>query len=83
MINTLYHARRLTGVEKIYAVIGGSHLMNASEERLWQTIDALRGFGIQKMGLCHCTDLPAASLLVQEFSESFFFNKAGTRFTLP
>ncbi len=83
MINTLYHAKHLTGVEKIYAVIGGSHLMNASEERLWQTIDALRGFGIQRMGLCHCTDLPAASLLVQEFSESFFFNKAGTRFTLP
>ena len=83
MINTLYHARRLTGVEKIYAVIGGSHLMNASEERLWQTIDVLRGFGIQKMGLCHCTDLPAASLLAQEFSKSFFFNKAGTRFTLP
>ena len=83
MINTLYHARRLTGVEKIYAVIGGSHLMNASEERLWQTIDALRGFGIQRMGLCHCTDLPAASLLAQEFSESFFFNKAGTRFSLP
>lgn len=83
MINTLYHARRLTGVEKIYAVIGGSHLMGVSEERLWQTIDALRGFGIQRMGLCHCTDLPVASLLVQEFSESFFFNKAGTRFTLP
>jgi 7,8-dihydropterin-6-yl-methyl-4-(beta-D-ribofuranosyl)aminobenzene 5'-phosphate synthase len=83
MINTLYHARQLTGVEKIYAVIGGSHLMGVSEERLWQTIDSLKGFGIQRMGLCHCTDLPAASLLSQEFSESFFFNKAGTRLTLP
>jgi len=78
MINTLYHARQLTGVEKIHAVIGGSHLMNASEERLWQTIDALRGLGIQRMGLCHCTDLPVASLLAQEFGEVFFFNKAGS-----
>jgi len=78
MINTLYHARQLTGVEKIHAVIGGSHLIGVSEERLWQTIDALRGLGIQRMGLCHCTDLPTASLLAQEFGECFFFNKAGS-----
>ena len=81
IINTLYHAQQLTGTGKIYAVIGGSHLMGVSEERLWQTIDALRGLGIQRMGLCHCTDLPAASLLAQEFGESFFFNKAGTVIT--
>ena len=34
-------------------------------------------------GLCHCTDLPATSLLAQEFGEGFFFNKAGTTFELP
>jgi len=78
MINTLYHARKLTGVDKIHAVIGGSHLVGVSEERLWQTIDALRSLGIQRMGLCHCTDLPVASILAQEFRESFFFNKAGS-----
>jgi 7,8-dihydropterin-6-yl-methyl-4-(beta-D-ribofuranosyl)aminobenzene 5'-phosphate synthase len=83
IINTLYHARPLTGVEKIRAVIGGSHLIDISEERLWRTVDALRGFDIDRMGLCHCTDLPAASLLAQEFSESFFFNKAGTVTEIP
>jgi 7,8-dihydropterin-6-yl-methyl-4-(beta-D-ribofuranosyl)aminobenzene 5'-phosphate synthase len=83
MINTLYHAMQLTGVDKIHSVIGGSHLMGVSEERLWKTIDALKGFGISRIGLCHCTDLPAASLLAQEFSDSFFFNKAGTRVILP
>jgi 7,8-dihydropterin-6-yl-methyl-4-(beta-D-ribofuranosyl)aminobenzene 5'-phosphate synthase len=77
IINTLYHARKLTGKEKIHTVIGGSHLVGASEERLWQTVDALRQLNIQKLGLCHCTDLPAASVLAQEFSEVFFFNKAG------
>jgi 7,8-dihydropterin-6-yl-methyl-4-(beta-D-ribofuranosyl)aminobenzene 5'-phosphate synthase len=78
VINTLYHARQLTGVDKIHTVIGGSHLIGLSEERLWRAIDALRGLGIQRMGLCHCTDLPAASLLAREFSEAFFFNKAGS-----
>jgi 7,8-dihydropterin-6-yl-methyl-4-(beta-D-ribofuranosyl)aminobenzene 5'-phosphate synthase len=78
IINTIYHARELTGIEKIHAVIGGSHLMNTSEERIWQTIAAFREMGVEKLGLCHCTDLPAASILAQEFGDGFFFNKAGT-----
>jgi 7,8-dihydropterin-6-yl-methyl-4-(beta-D-ribofuranosyl)aminobenzene 5'-phosphate synthase len=64
-------------------VIGGSHLVRVSEERLWQTIAALRELGVQRMGLCHCTDLPAASLLAQEFGDKFFFNKAGSVVQLP
>lgn len=83
MINTLHHAQQLTGVIKIHAVIGGSHLIGASEERIWSTIDSLRKFGVQKLGLCHCTDLPAASLLAHEFPETFFFNKAGSIIDLP
>ena len=83
IVNTLYHARQLTGRETIYAVVGGSHLINTSEERLWQTIGALRELGVQRLGLCHCTDLPAASVLAQEFGESFFFNRAGTVIELP
>ncbi len=79
IINTIYHAREITGIDQVYAVVGGSHLMNTSEERIWQTIAAFRELGIAKLGLCHCTDLPAASILAQEFGEGFFFNKAGTR----
>jgi len=78
IINTLYHAQKLTGVETINAVIGGSHLINASEEHLWQTISVLKELDVQKLGLCHCTDLPAISILAQEFGDKFIFNKAGT-----
>jgi 7,8-dihydropterin-6-yl-methyl-4-(beta-D-ribofuranosyl)aminobenzene 5'-phosphate synthase len=79
MINTLYHARRITGVNEVQAVLGGSHLIGASEEQLYQSIAALRDLGVQKLGLCHCTDLPVISVLSQEFGESFSFVKAGTR----
>ena len=75
LINTIYHARQLTGVEKIRAVIGGSHLMGVSEERLWQTISALQEIDTQKLGLCHCTDLPAASILAHEFPGTSFLIK--------
>jgi len=79
MINTIYHAQKITGISEIQAVIGGSHLINASEERLWQSIAELKNLGVQKLGLCHCTDLPAISLLAQEFGENFVFIKSGTR----
>jgi 7,8-dihydropterin-6-yl-methyl-4-(beta-D-ribofuranosyl)aminobenzene 5'-phosphate synthase len=83
IINTLYHAQQLTGTAEIHTVLGGSHLLRSSEERLWQTIAALRELDVQRLGLCHCTDLPAASVLAQEFREKFFFNKAGTIVQLP
>jgi 7,8-dihydropterin-6-yl-methyl-4-(beta-D-ribofuranosyl)aminobenzene 5'-phosphate synthase len=83
IINTLYHAQQLTGTAEIHTVIGGSHLLRSSEEQFWQTIAALRELDVQRLGLCHCTDLPAASLLAQEFREKFFFNKAGTIVQLP
>lgn len=83
IINTLYRARELTGDNRIYAVLGGAHLMDASEIRVWQTTAALQELGIQKLGLCHCTDLRAISLLTREFGEAFFFNKAGTVTEIP
>lgn len=78
IINTIYHAQQLTGIKAIHTVLGGSHLINASEGRLWATIAALKDFGVQRLGLCHCTGLPVVALMAQEFGDRFFFNNAGT-----
>jgi 7,8-dihydropterin-6-yl-methyl-4-(beta-D-ribofuranosyl)aminobenzene 5'-phosphate synthase len=83
IINTLYHAQRLTGVTKIHTVLGGCHLMDASNERIRLTIMALRDMGVEKLGVSHCTGLPAACLMAQEFGDRFFFNNAGTVINLP
>jgi 7,8-dihydropterin-6-yl-methyl-4-(beta-D-ribofuranosyl)aminobenzene 5'-phosphate synthase len=82
MINTIYHARNITGVNEVQAVIGGSHLIGASAERLYSSIVALRELGVQKLGLCHCTDLPVISVLAQEFGDNFIFVKAGMHIDL-
>ena len=83
IINILRHARNITGKENVYAVIGGTHLVSASEERLARTVVDLREMGIQKLGVSHCTGFFAAARLAQEFSDIFFLNNAGTRFSLP
>jgi 7,8-dihydropterin-6-yl-methyl-4-(beta-D-ribofuranosyl)aminobenzene 5'-phosphate synthase len=83
IINTLRHARKLTGKELIYAAIGGTHLLNASEDRLQKTAAELHEMGVQYLGVSHCTGFEASSYLSQEFGKGFFLNNAGTQLNLP
>jgi len=82
MVNTLLYAQRLTGKQSVYAVIGGAHLVRASEERVARTINDLKEMGIKKLGVSHCTGFPAQARLYHEFGDAFFLNNAGTRITL-
>ncbi len=83
IINTLYHAQKLTGVEQISMVLGGCHLIGATEEQIWLTIAALKELGVPRIGVSHCTGLPAAAIMAQAFGDNFFFNNTGTHITLP
>ncbi len=83
IINTLYYAQQLTGVTPIHTVLGGCHLFSASREQIRSTIAALKELGVQKLGVSHCTGLPAAAIMAQEFGDKFFFNNAGTSINLP
>jgi 7,8-dihydropterin-6-yl-methyl-4-(beta-D-ribofuranosyl)aminobenzene 5'-phosphate synthase len=77
MINTLHHARKITGVEQIHMVVGGTHLLHASKERIDLTIAELKRLGVHKIGVSHCTGPTAAAMLFQEFGDNFFFNNSG------
>ncbi|HBX23382.1 MAG TPA: MBL fold metallo-hydrolase [Desulfotomaculum sp.] len=77
-VNTVLHAKTITGVDRVHAVVGGTHLLRAGEERINQTIAALRELGVEKLGVSHCTGLPAAAVMAREFGSDFFFNSAGT-----
>ncbi len=81
VINTLRHAQKLTGMELIHAVVGGTHLIRASEVQMELTIAELKEVGVQQLGLCHCTGMGAATRLTQEFGEGFLFNNVGTHIT--
>jgi len=83
MVNTLRRAQSLTGKELIYAAIGGTHLFRASDERIEKTIADLKGMGIQKLGVSHCTGFRATARLAQDFENGFFMNNAGTKLVLP
>jgi 7,8-dihydropterin-6-yl-methyl-4-(beta-D-ribofuranosyl)aminobenzene 5'-phosphate synthase len=79
IINTLYHAREISGRQEIQMVIGGCHLMNASNERINKTITALKELDVRKIGVSHCTGQETSAIMAQELGERFFFNNAGTQ----
>jgi 7,8-dihydropterin-6-yl-methyl-4-(beta-D-ribofuranosyl)aminobenzene 5'-phosphate synthase len=83
MINTIRHLQHVTGEERIYCVIGGTHLFNATQERLDLTVADLRETGIQRLGVSHCTGFNASCRLAKEFQDMFFLNNAGVILTLP
>ncbi|MGP8079844.1 MAG: MBL fold metallo-hydrolase [Dehalococcoidales bacterium] len=79
MINTLYHAQKITGRKEIRMVIGGCHLINSPLERVYRTIDALEALNVQKIGVSHCTGLESSAIMAQALGDRFFYNNACTR----
>ncbi|MFC1821437.1 MBL fold metallo-hydrolase [Thermodesulfobacteriota bacterium] len=82
IINTIHHFQKITGEELVYCVVGGTHLIGASPERLALTVGDLKETGIQKLGVSHCTGFQASSWLAREFPDLFFLNNTGSQFTL-
>lgn len=84
VINTVNYARKLTGIDRVYAVIGGFHLSGQPfRHALEPTLDALRMFDPQVLVPMHCTGIEAKSLLYREMPDRIKISGVGTTFSLP
>jgi len=77
VVNTLDYISKLTGYNKIYAVIGGMHLLNASQIRIANTIEALKKYEIKKIVPLHCTGQKAMQDFKTDFGDKCLFLGAG------
>jgi 7,8-dihydropterin-6-yl-methyl-4-(beta-D-ribofuranosyl)aminobenzene 5'-phosphate synthase len=80
IVNTLNHVCRLSGVSSVYAVLGGFHLLQANEERLRLTMNALSDISPEILAPCHCTGDMAIHTLKETFQERVVPCEAGTEF---
>jgi len=78
MINTIYHARQITGEKRVHTIIGGTHLFPKTTEQRTQTINALKEIGVERIGVSHCTGFEASQMLAEAFGDRFFGNHAGS-----
>ena len=83
VINTVQHARQLTGIEKIAAVMGGFHLSGLFfEQAIEPTVAALKQIDPGLIVPAHCTGWKATHRIAREFPDAFIQNSVGTRFLL-
>lgn len=83
VINIVEHARALTGVEKVHAIIGGTHLGPINPLQRKYALDYLGSLGLDLLAANHCTGLPVMAAMAGIFGERFRFASVGTVFTLP
>lgn len=83
VINTLLHAKKVTGISDIYAVIGGFHLTGRIFEPIIPpTIQALKEINPKVIVPEHCTGWRATHDIAREFPEAYIPNSVGTTFIL-
>ncbi len=59
LVNTLEHVRANIDQKAVFAIIGGFHLVQASDEQLRWTAGKLKDFGVSKIIGSHCTGINA------------------------
>ena len=82
LVNTLTYVEKLTGGGRVYAVAGGLHLLNASEERMKKTCSYLADKGVSRLIPCHCTGEKAVVRLKKICGLSVEEGYAGAEFDL-
>jgi 7,8-dihydropterin-6-yl-methyl-4-(beta-D-ribofuranosyl)aminobenzene 5'-phosphate synthase len=71
IVSMVKKAINISGVNEVYAVIGGFHLIEADDERIISTIKALKHLGVKKIYTGHCTGFKAETMFIEEFGKDF------------
>jgi 7,8-dihydropterin-6-yl-methyl-4-(beta-D-ribofuranosyl)aminobenzene 5'-phosphate synthase len=82
IVNAVKQAQKLTGIEKVYAVMGGFHLTNAKAEVIQQTVAGIKAMNPEYIVPTHCTGFEAISAFAREMPDKFILNTVGTRYTI-
>ena len=82
LVNTLDYVSELTGCRRMCAVLGGFHLVGATEERIARSVEALRRYDVQRIGPAHCTGRPATAQILTAFPERFVALATGSQVTI-
>lgn len=69
LINSIEHAQKITGVDRIAGVLGGLHTIGASRDRLEATFAALERINPEKLYPLHCAGQVESVEMLQRFPD--------------
>ena len=81
ILNTLKRAQEVSGVEKIYALVGGFHLAPAPDDYLRQVMAGLGKFDLEHVMPMHCSGQNFVDLAAKEMPDKLVLCGTGSSFT--
>jgi 7,8-dihydropterin-6-yl-methyl-4-(beta-D-ribofuranosyl)aminobenzene 5'-phosphate synthase len=82
IVNTVSYAQEISGVEQVWAIIGGFHLAPASEGDIQRTIDELARDSLRPKMIVpsHCTGFNAIRRFASRMPDEFVLGTVGTTY---
>jgi len=80
ILNTVNYAQEISGVERVWAVLGGFHLGPASDEEIERTIDEIKKLEPAMVVPSHCTGFKAISQFAARMPDQFVLGAVGTKY---
>lgn len=82
IVNTLEYAKRISGVSKIHAVVGGFHLTGKFYQPIIDdTVSSIKQMAPKVVIPSHCTGLRALVKIANAFPDAFVENSVGSTFS--
>jgi 7,8-dihydropterin-6-yl-methyl-4-(beta-D-ribofuranosyl)aminobenzene 5'-phosphate synthase len=81
IVNTVKQAQKIADTDKVHAVMGGFHLINAKPDVIEQTVADIKAMKPDHVVPTHCTGFEAITMFGKEMPAEFTLNTAGTQYT--
>jgi len=81
IVNTVKQAQKVSGTEKVHAIMGGFHLITAKPDLIQSTVADIKAMKPDHIVGTHCTGFRAMVALSREMPDAFTLNTAGTKYT--
>ena len=80
IVNTVNHAREISGMERVYAILGGFHLARANDEEIYRTVEAMQAFQPKWIVPSHCTGFKAMCAFAAAMPTAFLPGIVGAKY---
>jgi len=80
IVNTVQYAQEISGVERVYAVLGGFHLAPAGQEDIERTIKFFEKLNPHLISPSHCTGFNAIRQFANRMPDAFVLGLVGSMF---
>jgi len=80
VVNTVNYAQEISGVDRVWAILGGFHLAPAKDEDIERTIDEIEAKQPAMVVPSHCTGFQAIQRFANRMPDQFVLGTVGTRY---